>query len=140
MSAFQNWLDARTGYRQLLSRLRDRVLPSGPSWWLTSASCVFWLFVVQVFTGLLLMTVYSPSTSSAWASVHFIEQSAAGSFVRGVHYFAAHALIVVFAIHVLRVLLSGAFRAPRELIWLTGLLLVPIIIGWAVTGNPLRAS
>lgn len=140
MALLRDWLDARTGYRQFLSRIKKRVLPTGPSWWLTSASCLLWLFVIELFTGLLLMTVYSPSTSSAWASVHFIELSAAGSFVRGVHFFAAHALIIVFAIHVLRVLMSGAFRAPRELIWLTGLLLMPVIIAWAVTGNPLCAS
>lgn len=140
MQRFFDWLDARAGYRQLLAPLRTRTLPNGPSWWFTSASCLFWLFVVELFTGLLLMTSYSPSTNSAWASVHYIERSPAGAFVRGMHYFAAHALVVVFAIHVTRVLLSGAFRAPRELIWLTGLLLMPLILVWAVTGNPLCGS
>ncbi|MBI1900659.1 MAG: cytochrome b N-terminal domain-containing protein [Planctomycetia bacterium] len=137
---FSDWLDARTDYRRFLAHLRGRTLPTGPSWWFTSASCLFWLLVVQVFTGLLLMTTYSPSTTSAWASVHYIEQSPAGAFVRGVHYFAAHAFIILFAVHLVRVLVTGAFRAPRELIWLTGLLLMPLLLAWAVTGNPLCAS
>jgi ubiquinol-cytochrome c reductase cytochrome b subunit len=140
MRTFLDWLDARTDYRNLLAPLRRRVLPNGPSWQLTSASCLGWLFVVQLFTGLLLMTTYSPSITSAWASVHYIEQSPAGSFIRGVHYFASHALIILLAVHVVRVLLSGAFRPPRELIWITGLLLMPLVIAWAVTGNPLSAS
>lgn len=135
-----DWFDARTDYRQLLAPVRRRSLPIGPSWWFTSASCLFGLFIVQLFTGLLLMTTYSPSTGSAWASVHYIELSPAGAFIRGVHYFAAHVLIILLAVHVVRVLISGAFRPPRELIWLTGLLLMPLIIVWAVTGNPLSAS
>jgi ubiquinol-cytochrome c reductase cytochrome b subunit len=140
MQGLRDWLDARTGYRQTLTQLTGRTLPDGPSWWLTSASCLLWLFIVQLLTGLLLMTAYSPSTTSAWASVHFIESSPWGGLVRGVHYFAAHALIIVFAIHVLRVLLTAGFRAPRELVWLTGLLLMPLILAWAVTGNPLCGS
>ncbi|HUY88716.1 MAG TPA: cytochrome b N-terminal domain-containing protein [Pirellulales bacterium] len=140
MKTFFDWLDARTDYRALLAPLHRRVLPGGPSWWLTSASCLWWVFVIEVVTGLLLMTTYSPSTTSAWASVHYIEQSPAGSFIRGVHYFASHALIVLLAIHLVRVLLSAAFRPPRELIWITGLLLMPLAIAWAVTGNPLSAS
>ena len=116
MQQLWDWLDARTGYRLLIVRLGNRVLPQGPSWWFTSASCLFGLFVVQLFTGLLLMTTYSPSTTSAWASVHYIELSPWGSLVRGIHYFAAHALIIVFAVHVLRVLLTAGFRAPRELV------------------------
>lgn len=135
-----NWLDARTNYRAWLALWRNRSLPNGPSWWLTSASVLFWLFVIQVATGLLLMTTYSPSTTTAWASVHYIQQSTAGAFVRGVHHFASHAMIVFFAIHVVRVMLTGAFRAPRELVWLTGLLLLPLMIVWAVTGNPLTGG
>ena len=140
IGGFLDWLDARTDYRALLAPLRCRVLLNGPSWWFTSASCLLWVFVIQLVTGLLLMTKYSPSTTSAWASVHFIEQSPSGAFVRGLHYFASHLLILLFVVHVVRVLLSGAFRPPRELIWITGLLLMPLVIAWAVTGNPLSAS
>jgi ubiquinol-cytochrome c reductase cytochrome b subunit len=66
--------------------------------------------------------------------------SSAGQFIRGVHHFTAHALIIVLAVHVLRVVLTAAFRAPRELIWLTGLVLLPLVVAWVVTGNPLSAG
>lgn len=140
MRSFLDWLDARTGYRAYLAPLRGRVLPNGPNWWYTSAGCLLWLFVTQVVTGFLLMTTYSPSTNSAWASVHYIEQTAGGSFIRGLHYFTSHALIILFGIHIVRVLLSGAYRPPRELVWITGLILIPLLLVWAITGNPLSAG
>lgn len=137
---FGDWLDARLGHRTLVASFRQRTLPDGPSWWYTSASCLFWLLVIQGVTGLLLMATYSPSMTSAWASVHFIDQTAAGRFLRGVHHFASHAMIILLAVHVARVLVTAAFRAPRELIWITGLLLFPLMIVWTVSGNPLKGS
>ncbi len=135
-----DWLDSRTGYRKLLAPIRRRVLPSGPSWSMTTGSCLLGLLLVEVATGLLLMFTYSPSASTSWASVHYIEAMPSGSFIRGLHYFTSQALLIVFALHTIRTLLVGAFRAPRELIWATGLLLIPIVLTWAITGNPLPGS
>ncbi len=135
-----DWLESRLGYRSFLDLLRGRVLPDGPSWLSTSASCLFWLLVIQVVTGLLMMASYSPSMTSAWASVHFIDQTAAGRFIRGIHHYASHAMIVVLILHVTRVLIAAKFRQPRELIWVTGLLMIPLVIVWTVTGNPLSGS
>ncbi len=135
-----DWLDSRTGYRGLLAPIRRRLLPDGPSWSLTTGSCLLSLLSVEVITGLLLMFTYSPSANSSWASVHYIETMPGGSFIRGLHYFTSQALLIVFALHTLRTLLVGAFRAPRELIWATGLLLIPIVLTWAITGNPLPGS
>lgn len=135
-----NWLDERTGYRRLNGLLGRRVLPDGPSWLRTTAACVLWLLVLELVTGLLLMTTYSPSMTSAWASIFYLERLPGGAFLRGLHYFGGQALIIAFAVHAIRVLLSGAYRAPRELVWVTGLLLIPPVMVWAVTGNPLAAS
>ena len=134
------WLDDRTGYHRLLLPIRRRMLPAGPSWEYSTASCLLWILVVQLITGLLLMATYSPSVTSAWASVHYIEQSGYGSFIRGLHHYASHALIILFAIHTIRVLLRAGFRPPGELIWVTGLLLIPLVIVWAITGNPLAGT
>ena len=140
MLHFRRWLNDRTGYLRLLAPLRRRMLPNGPSWTLSIASCLLWLLVVEIVTGFLLMATYSPSTNNAWASVNFIESTLAGSFIRGLHYYAAQAMIVLVVMHVIRVILQGAYRAPRELIWISGLLLLPIVIVWAITGNPLSGS
>ncbi|QDU80570.1 Cytochrome bc complex cytochrome b subunit [Polystyrenella longa] len=137
---FRTWLDDRTGYQKMLGLYSRRVLPNGPSWMATTASCVLWMFVIELITGLVLLSSFSPSASSAWASVFYIEQLPAGSFLRGLHYFSAQALIILFGLHTMRVLLTAAFREPRELVWITGLLLVPLLMVWAVTGNPLPAT
>ena len=60
--------------------------------------------MVQVFTGLLLMTSYSPSSSTAWGSVFFISHEMWGGwFIRGVHHFAAQAMVVLLVMHLLQV-------------------------------------
>lgn len=138
--SFLDWLNARTDYRRLLEPIRRRVLPNGPRWAYSTASCLFWLFLTQLATGLLLMLSYSPSTTTAWASVHFIEQSTAGSFLRGLHHFTSHALIILCGVHVVRVLLARAFKAPRELLWISGMLMVPLMLVWAISGNPLSGG
>lgn len=140
MASFCDWLDARTDYRRFLAPIRNRAVAGGPSWWLTSGSVVLWLFVIELITGLALMASYSPSMASAWASVHYIDQSPGGAFLRGIHFYTSHALILAFLAHLVRVVVMAAFRAPRELIWITGLLLIPLTIAWTVTGNPLSAN
>lgn len=140
MQLWVDWLDLRLDYRLVRNRLSHRILPNGPGWAYTSASCLLWLLVIQCFTGLLLMATYCPSMTSAWASVHFIDQSSAGRFLRGIHHYASHAMIILFGVHVLRVLSTAAYRAPKELVWITGLLLFPLMIVWTVTGNPLSVS
>jgi ubiquinol-cytochrome c reductase cytochrome b subunit len=140
MNHLLQWLDQRTGFLVGWRSLMERELPHGPKWRYSIANCLFWLLIIQGLTGLLLMSAYSPSVAQSWASVHFIEQQPGGAFLRGVHYFAAQAMIVLFAIHVIRVLWTMAFRPPRELVWVTGLLLVPLVLVWAITGNPLSGS
>lgn len=137
MEAFFSWLDERLGYRRPLAVFRERVLPHGPGWWYTTGSCAIWLFIIECITGLLLMSSYSPSMASAWASVNFIDQTSAGRFLRGVHHYTSHALVVVVGLHLLRTLIARTYRAPRELIWITGLLMFPLVLTWTVTGNPL---
>ncbi len=140
MASFCDWLDARTDYRRYFAPIRNRGVVGGPSWWLTSGSLLLWLFVIELITGLALMASYSPSMASAWASVHFIDQTPGGAFLRGIHFYTSHALILAFLAHLIRVVLTAAFREPRELIWITGLLLIPLTIAWTVTGNPLSAN
>jgi len=135
-----SWLDERTDCRQWLFPVRRRMLPGGPRWEYSTASCLLWLVVVEVVTGFLLMATYSPSTTSAWASVHFIEHTPGGSFIRGLHHYTSHALLILTALHLVRVLLRASFRPPRELIWITGLLALPLVLVWTVTGNPLPAT
>ncbi|MBX7166142.1 MAG: cytochrome b N-terminal domain-containing protein [Pirellulales bacterium] len=135
-----DWLNERVGYRPAIAACRARLLPDGPSWWAATGSLVLWLLVVEAVTGVLLMATYSPSFTNAWASVHYIESSLGGRIIRGVHHWGTQALFVALIVHLARCLLVAAFRAPRELIWITGVLLLPLTLAFAITGNPLVAT
>lgn len=140
LTRFADWFDDRTGYRAARAAVWERRVTGGPKWHHATGACTLGLFGVVVATGLLLMTGYSPASDHGWSSVFLIESTRSGSFLRGLHYYASHALIIVFAIHLAREILAASFRAPRELAWISGLLLLPLLVGEAVTGNPLPAS
>ncbi len=115
-------------------------MPRGPRWMYATGACSLGLFAVVATTGLILMTSYSPASDHGWSSVFLIESTPGGSFIRGLHYYASHALIILFAVHLAREILTASFRSPRELAWIAGVLLLPMLAAAAVTGNPLSAS
>ncbi len=92
-------------------------------------------FFVQVVTGLVLWAAYSPSRQTAWESVYYIQhEMTAGWLLRGVHHFTAHAMVVLLAIHFVQVVIDGAYRAPREINFWIGLILMQIVLALALTG------
>jgi ubiquinol-cytochrome c reductase cytochrome b subunit len=134
-SRFADFLDARTGYRALLRHALDEPIPGGASWAFIFGSALVACIVLQAVTGCALMTVYAPSSTTAWASVAYITDSLSwGWLVRGMHHFGAHAMVVVLALHVAQVALYGAYRPPREVNWWLGLALLATTLGFALTG------
>jgi quinol-cytochrome oxidoreductase complex cytochrome b subunit/mono/diheme cytochrome c family protein len=130
-----DWLDDRTGFRELMKEALEEKIPGGPRWRYVFGSALSVIFMVQAFTGILLMTSYSPSSSMAWASVFFISHEMWwGWFVRGVHHFAAQAMVVLLALHLLQVLWAGAYRRPREFNWWFGMALLFLTLGFSLTG------
>jgi ubiquinol-cytochrome c reductase cytochrome b subunit len=130
-----NWLDERTGFRDLLKEALDEPIPGGARWRYVFGSALVITFLIQAFTGLLLMTAYSPSSSTAWASVFYISQEMwLGWFIRGVHHFAAQAMVVLLVLHLLQVLWAGAYRPPREFNWWFGLALMFLTLGFSLSG------
>ena len=80
------------------------------------------VFLIQAVTGLLMMTAYSPSSSTAWGSVYYISHVMwMGWFIRGLHHFGAQTVMVLLVLHLLQVLVAGAYREPREFNWWFGL-------------------
>jgi quinol-cytochrome oxidoreductase complex cytochrome b subunit len=130
-----NWLEARTGYRGIVNEALDEPIPGGARWRYVFGSCLTGAFALQLVTGLLLMTTYSPSATTAWGSVYFItNEMQFGWLLRGLHHFGAQAMIVVLGLHLLQVLLAGAYRAPREVNWWFGLALLTVTLGLGLTG------
>lgn len=133
-----DWTDDRTGYRALARTFSDEIIPGGARWRYIFGMGLFATFLIQAFTGLLMMTAYSPSSSSAWGSVYYINQEMwMGWFIRGLHHFGASAVMVLLVLHLTQTLLAGAYRAPREFNWWLGLALLVLVVSFGHTGYQL---
>ncbi len=130
-----DWLDSRTGYRRLLSHALDEPLPPGTGWAFTSGSAITLLLGVQFITGVVLAMYYVPSPALAYDSVRFLMRDLPmGWMVRGLHVWGASFLVVSVVVHMARVCFHGAYKAPRELTWLTGLAALLIVLAFSLSG------
>lgn len=135
MKALLDWLDHRTGYKLLVHEALNEPIPGGARFRYITGSMLTFAFVVQVITGFFLWTAYSPSTQTAWESVYYIQHEMSyGWLVRGIHHFAAQAMMVLLGLHFLQVVWDGAYRAPREVNFWLGLILMQIVVGLSLTG------
>lgn len=135
MKPILDWLDHRTGYRLLVHEALNEPIPGGARWRYITGSMLTFAFAVQVITGFFLWSAYSPSTQTAWESVYYIQHEMAyGWLVRGIHHFAAQAMMVLLGLHFLQVIWDGAYRSPREINFWLGLILMQIVIGLSLTG------
>ena len=129
------WLDERLGLAELEKAFLGGRMPGGASFWHALGSVAAGLVLLETLTGLLLAAYYAPAVNTAWASVAYIQDELTlGWFVRGLHSFGSSALIVVAGLHLLQVLLFGAYRRPRELNWMLGLALFGLCMLFALTG------
>ena len=113
----------------------DEPVPGGARWWYVFGSVVTFILTLQLLTGILLASFYSPSSTTAWASVAFIQdQMTMGWFVRGLHSMGASAMVVMTCIHLAQVLIFGAYKAPREMNWIVGVLMMGLVLAFSLTG------
>ncbi|MDX2019533.1 MAG: cytochrome b N-terminal domain-containing protein [Deltaproteobacteria bacterium] len=132
---FKAWLEDRTGLGGALASLMNQPVPGGASLWRALGMVAALLVGLEFVTGVLLAFYYAPSAATAWASTAFIEdQLWFGSLIRGVHSFGSIALIVVSGLHLVQVVLFGAYKRPREANWIAGLLLLLVLLGFALSG------
>ena len=135
MSKLLDWVDNRTGYRELVHEALYERIPGGARWRYVWGSTLAFAFSVQVVTGIFLWMAYSPSTQTAWESVFYIQNDMQGGWLlRGLHHFMAQAMVVLLAIHLLQVVIDGAYKAPREFNFWIGLLLMQVVLGLSLTG------
>lgn len=134
----RRWLAAledRTGAASLARRLLARPVPDGPRWRHALPAALAAAVLVQAITGVAMTFYYAPGATTAWESVlHLEERVVLGGLVRGLHAFGAGAVVVLLAAHLVSAGLSRAYRRPREAAWISGLLLVPLALGFGLTG------
>ena len=112
-----------------------RKVPKGTNWFYTLGSATLFAFIIQAITGVFLAMFYTPSTTQAYGSVvHLTNDVFLGEFVRGMHKWGASVMIILIFLHMARTFFFGAYKYPRELNWVIGVVLLILTMVMGLTG------
>lgn len=134
-----NWIDDRSGYSDAIVPILTHIVPRDARWWYVFGSATLCAFVVQLITGVCLAMAYVPGGGQAYESLQYItHQAFLGNFLRAMHYYGASAMVVLAVVHMTQVYLHAAYKYPRELNWMSGVVVLFVVLGMAFTGQLLR--
>jgi quinol-cytochrome oxidoreductase complex cytochrome b subunit len=136
MGRVRAWLDERFGWAELVAPLKKKTVPVHRfSYWYFLGGMTLFLFILQVLTGILLLLYYRPTSAGAFESVQYImTQVRFGWLVRSIHSWGANLMIFMAFAHMFSVLFLKAYRKPRELTWLSGMVLLLLALGFGFSG------
>ncbi len=134
------WLDARLQIGDTIRETAEHSVPRDTaSWFYVFGSAALTVFMLQIVTGIMLALIYVPSAGQAWNSLQILNHSITlGWFIRGLHGWGSDFMVAIVLIHMVQVFLFGAYKYPRELTWMVGVLLLLVTLGMAFTGQVLR--
>ncbi len=129
------WIDEQTELVTLIREFMEEPLAKGVGWPHAFGSVAMFLFVVQLFTGVLLMVYYVPSPDAAYESTTFISRELPlGGLIRGLHHWGASLMLIAVVVHMLQAFFWGAYKPPRQIIWVIGVFLLLVTMGLSFTG------
>ena len=130
------WLDDRLGVSTLVELGSHKTVPVHRySVFYYLGGMTLFFFLVQVFTGVLLMLYYRPSANEAFESVEFLMTVVPfGWLIRSIHSWSANLMVFFAVLHMVSVYFLKAYRAPREITWVSGVLLLFLIMGFGFSG------
>jgi len=136
LARITHWFDDRFGTAALQEFLRHKTIPlHRHTVWYYFGGMTLFLFIIQVLTGILLLLYYRPTPNDAFESVQYVmTQVRFGWLIRSVHSWSANLMIFTASVHMFSVHFLKAYRKPRELTWVTGMLLFFIVLGFGFTG------
>src|ERR1700681_154021 len=134
------WLNLRLYLGASIRETMEHPVPrETASWFYVFGSAAFVVFLLQIVTGIMLALIYVPSAGEAWNSLQTLNRDVTlGWFVRGLHGWGSNFMVAIVLIHMIQVFLFGAYKFPRELTWIVGVLLLLVTLGMAFTGQVLR--
>jgi ubiquinol-cytochrome c reductase cytochrome b subunit len=135
-----DWVDDRLHLTKLWESTAGHHVPkSAGSWFYVFGSATLLCFMIQVVTGIMLALVYVPSAAEAYQTLEYLTfQQDLGWFLRAVHYWGSDFMVGIMCLHMTQVYLFGAYKYPREVTWLSGLVLMVLTLGLAFTGQVMR--
>ena len=136
-SGWLGWIDRRYQVTPLIDFLRHKEVPKGQHsmvWYYLGGTTMFF-FMVQIFTGVLLLMYYQPGEATAYESIRYLTIKVPfGWLMRSVHCWSAHLMIISLVAHMFSTMMLKAYRPPRELTWVTGYILFALTLGFGFSG------
>ncbi|MBI4811793.1 MAG: cytochrome bc complex cytochrome b subunit [Ignavibacteriales bacterium] len=133
---FYNWIDERVELENLVEFMGKKYVPvHRHSIWYYFGGVSLFLFIIQVVTGILLLLYYKSGEESAFESIHYLMSKVQfGWLIRSIHSWAANLFILAAMIHMFSVFFEKAYRKPREITWITGMLMFFLALGFGFSG------
>jgi menaquinol-cytochrome c reductase cytochrome b subunit len=129
------YVDERTGAGPFLRGFLYRKVPIGTNWFYTLGSATMFAFLSQAVTGVFLAMYYRPSATEAYSSIQHINDDVfLGQFVHGMHKWGSSVMVILVFLHMGRTFFFGAYKYPRELNWVIGVVLLILTMAMAFTG------
>ncbi|MFD1849522.1 menaquinol-cytochrome c reductase cytochrome b subunit [Oceanobacillus bengalensis] len=137
-----DWIDDRVDITPIWRDIADHEVPEhvNPAHHFSAfvycfGGLTFFVTVIQILSGMFLTMYYVPDIENAWKSVYYLQTEVAhAQIVRGMHHWGASVVIVMLLLHTLRVFFQGAYKKPRELNWMVGVLIFFVMLGLGFTG------
>ena len=129
-----NWLESRTGLVSMTKEFLTEDVPGGASYWYVFGSATLFAMILQIVTGIFLTMFYAPSAATAWESTRDMYLNPFTHLLLSIHYWGASAMIALVFLHMLQVLIWGAYKSPRELQWIVGVILLIVTLVLGLTG------
>ena len=134
-TAVVDWVDERTSLSGAARWMMFRKVPKGTNWFYTLGSATMFAFLSQAVTGVFLAMYYDPSPTNAYESVRYLTHDVfLGEFVRGMHRWGSSVMVILVFLHMARTFFFGAYKYPRELNWIVGVVLLILTMVMSFTG------
>jgi len=140
IQAVSDWFGQRLRIGPSIRETIEHPVPKQTaSWFYVFGSAALTVFMLQIVTGILLAILYVPSAGEAWNSLQRLNRDVElGWFIRALHGWGSSFMVAIVLIHMVQVFMFGAYKFPRELTWIIGIVLLLVTLGMAFTGQVLR--